>query len=112
MVVSLISMMLALNPFGDIVEITALTGSLYAACFLPTLVMGLYWQRGTATGALACVILGSATVIGWHFAARAGWTGLHEVYVGFAVALVAYVGVSLLTAPKTHVTQTQKEPAS
>ena len=102
-VVSLISMMLALNPFGDIVEITAFSGSLYAACFLPTLVMGLYWRRGTATGALACIILGSATVIGWHFAARAGWTSLHEVYVGFAVALVAYIGASLLTAPSARV---------
>ena len=98
MVLSLASMSLALNPFGDIVEITAFSGSLYGACFLPTLVLGLYWNRGTAAGSLACVFLGSATVIGWFFARRAGWISWHEVYVGFVVALMAYIGVSLLSS--------------
>jgi Na+(H+)/acetate symporter ActP len=37
-------MLLALNPWGDIVEITAFSGSLYAACFLPSLVIGLFWK--------------------------------------------------------------------
>ena len=98
-VISLLSMLLALNPFGDIVEITAFSGSLYAACFLPTLVLGLYWQRSTPIGAFSCVVVGSATVIGWFVAERVGWTSMHEVYPGFAVALATYVVVSLLTTP-------------
>lgn len=32
-VTSLVSMLAALNPFGDIVSITAFSGSIYAACF-------------------------------------------------------------------------------
>lgn len=98
-VLSLVSMLLALNPFGDIVEITAFSGSLYGACFLPTLVMGLYWRRGTATGALACILVGAASVIGWFLAKRWGWTSWHEVFVGLAVGTVVYVGVSLATTP-------------
>jgi len=97
LLISLASMLLALNPFGDIVEITAFSGSLYAACFLPTLVMGLYWKGGTATGAVSCIWLGSATVIAWHFAKEAGWTIWHEVYVGLGVGILVYVGVSLVT---------------
>jgi SSS family transporter len=97
--ISLVSMLLALNPFGSIVTITAFAGSLYAACFLPTLVAGLYWKRGTGAGAVACVVVGATTVIGWHFAKRAGWTSWHEVYAGFGVAVLAYLAVSLLTQP-------------
>ena len=95
-VLSLISMLMALNPFGDIVSITAFSGSIYAACFLPALVLGLYWTRGTRVGALTSVLLGSVTVIGWHFVNRAGWTDWHEVYVGTGVAFLAYIGVSLM----------------
>ena len=98
---SLISMLFALNPFADIVQITAFSGSLYAACFLPTLVLGLYWKRGTSAGALACVFVGSITVIAWYCAKAAGWTTWHEVYVGTAVAFSAYVGVSMLTSNRT-----------
>jgi SSS family transporter len=95
--VSLVSMLVALNPFGDIVTITAFSGSLYAACFLPSLVVGLYWKGGTAKGALASVLLGAAITIAWHFAKRADWTDLHEVYVGTVAGMAVYVGVSLLT---------------
>ncbi len=97
-VLSLVSMLLALNPFGDIVSITAFSGSLYAACFLPTLVGGLYWKRGSAAGALACVVTGTVTVIAWHFLRRAGWAEWHEVYVGLLVSLATFVSVSLATS--------------
>ncbi len=97
-VLSLASMVVALNPFAGIVQIAAFSGSLYAACFLPTLVLGLYWKRGTSAGALACVLAGSITVIAWYFGKAAGWTNWHEVYAGTAVAFAAYIGVSMLTS--------------
>ncbi len=96
--ISLVGMSLALDPFGDIVEVTGFSGSLYTACFLPTLLIGLYWRGGTAAGALSCILLGSATVTAWHFAKRAGWTTWHEVYIGFGIAVLAYLVVSLLTS--------------
>lgn len=98
-VLSLVSMLLALNPFGDIVEITAFSGSLYGACFLPTLVLGLYWQRATASGALASLVIGAASVVAWFLAKWWGWTAWHEVFVGLAVGTLVYFGVSLATAP-------------
>ena len=80
----------------EIVEITAFSGSLYAACFLPTLVLGLYWKKGTAGGSLSCVVGGTLTVVLWFLAKRNGWTDIHEVYVGFVVGLVLYLTVPLL----------------
>ena len=96
-VVSLASMVLALNPIGDIVEVTAFSGSMYAACFLPTLVVGLYWTRGTAAGAISCLTTGSLVAIGWYSARKAGWTEWHEVYPSVSLALMAFVIVSLST---------------
>jgi Na+(H+)/acetate symporter ActP len=110
-VLSLVSMLLALNPFGDIVEITAFSGSLYGACFLPTLVLGLYWRRGTAAGALACMYAGTASVVGWFLAKRWGWTDWHEVFVGLAVGTLVYVGASWATAPAAAIEDIEAEIA-
>ena len=95
--ISLTGMLLALNPFGDIVSITAFAGSLYAACFLPSMVMGLYWDGGTRLAATVNVLVGAVVTIGWYFARRADMTEWHEVYVGTTVAVLTYVGVSLAT---------------
>jgi SSS family transporter len=98
-VLSALSMLLALNPWGDIVEITAFSGSLYGACFLPTVVVGLYWRGGTAAGALAGVFAGGTSVVGWFLLSRyAGWPEAYEVYVGLVVGMTAYAVVSLFTA--------------
>ena len=94
-VVSLASMALALNPIGDIVEVTAFSGSMYAACFLPTLAFGLYWTKGTEAGAISCLATGSLVAIGWYSARKAGWTDWHEVYPSVTLALIAFVMVSL-----------------
>ncbi len=101
-IVSLSSMLAALNPFADIVEITAFSGSLYAACFLPTLVLGLYWQRPGATAALVTMVAGSTVVVLWWFLKRSGQTNIHEVYVGLAVAFLAYIGGTLLSRSQNH----------
>jgi len=86
--ISLTGMLLALNPFGDIVSITAFAGSLYAACFLPSMVMGLYWDGGTRLAATVNVLVGAVVTIGWYFARRADMTEWHEVYVGTTVAVL------------------------
>ena len=96
-VVSLASMLLALNPIGDIVEVTAFSGSMYAACYLPTLAFGLYWTKGTAAGAISCLATGSLVAIGWYSARKVGWTDWHEVYPSVTFAMTAFVIVSIST---------------
>ena len=99
--ISIVSMLVALRPPGGIVEVTALSGSLYAACFLPTLVVGLYWKRRSAPGALACILVGGATVALWYLARKRGWTSWHEVYAGVVAALAVYALVSVVDRKRT-----------
>jgi Na+/pantothenate symporter len=102
-VISLASVCAALMPWAeDIVTVTALSGSLYGACFLAPLVVGLFWRRAGSTAAMSSMIVGGLTVIAWFIAKRQGWTHLHEVFVGLAVGLTIYIVVGLLTAPPTR----------
>ncbi len=105
--ISLVAMIVALNPFADIVEITAFSGSLYAACFLSTLVLGLYWNRPNATAATASMVAGGLAVIAWWLAKRNGLTEFHEVYVGLVVSTLVYVTATLTLSPRNpHPEQT------
>lgn len=49
---AVVAAVIALNPPGGIVEITIFSGSLFAVCFVPTILLGLHWHRGNAAAAL------------------------------------------------------------
>jgi len=87
----------ALNPPGDIIEITVFSGSLYAVCFFPAVVLGLHWTKGSATAVIVSMGLGITTLLLWI---GLGYRGvLHEVFPALAVSLAAYVAVSYATPP-------------
>ncbi len=89
----------ALDPPGDIVEITIFSGSLYAVCFFPAVVLGLHWRRGSATAVLASMFAGVSVLLAWI---AAGLTGtVHEVFPALLASLMVYVGVSLGGSPRT-----------
>jgi len=85
---------LALVRMRGIVEMSSFSGSLYAACFLPALVVGLFWQGGTRAGALASLVIGFLVTIGWFYGKKTDlfrdYAWLHEVYVGTAISLIVY----------------------
>ena len=84
---------LALEPPGDILQITIFSGSLYAVCFLPAVVFGLYWSRGSSTAVLASMAVGITTLIVWLIAGYN--TLLHEVFPALAVSIAVYVACAL-----------------
>ena len=87
----------ALNPPGGIVEITIFSGSLFAVCFVPTILLGLHWRRGNEAAALAAFGVGIPVLLGWLS------TGLgdvvHEVFPALFASTTAYVIVSLRGRP-------------
>jgi SSS family transporter len=85
----------ALDPPGGIVEITIFSGSLYAVCFLPAILFGLHWKRGSAPGVIASMVLGVTTLLGWMFFGPSDV--VHEVFPALAISCLAYVWIARVT---------------
>ena len=83
-----ISAFIALNPPGDIVGITIFSGSLYAVCFFPPVVFGLYGRVASAKTTLASMILGMSTLILWITLGLGAL--LHEVFPALLVSASVY----------------------
>ena len=91
---SIVAALLALNPPGDIVEITIFSGSLYAVCFFPAVVFGLYWQRGSARTVLWSMAVGISALIAWIAAGLR--QDLHEVFPALLLSTLTYYLLSLV----------------
>ncbi|MFQ5926935.1 MAG: hypothetical protein ACE5MH_05825 [Terriglobia bacterium] len=89
----------ALRPPGDIVDLTAFSGSLYAACFLPPLLLGLYWRSGTRAATLVTFAVGFFVVVGWRsLHGQLTWLPTaHEVFPGLLASSLTFLLVSFLT---------------
>jgi len=92
-----ITAIIALEPPGGIVTLTALSGAMYAACFFPAVVLGLYWKRGNGVSVMASFTAGLLVLFLWRFVP--GSELVHQVFPAVALSLVAYVGVARWTDP-------------
>ncbi len=89
---AVVSALIALNPPGGIVEITIFSGSLYAVCFLPAVLLGLHWSRGSAEAVLWSMACGVAVLLTWLAVGMGAL--VHEVFPALLVSCLAYVFVS------------------
>ncbi len=87
-----ITALVALDPPGGIVTLTAFSGSLYAACFFPAIVLGLHWSRGNGTAVIASFVSGIGTLLLWKYLPFAA--GIHEVFPAILLSLLSYLIVS------------------
>jgi SSS family transporter len=101
---SVVSALLALNPPGDIVEITIFSGSLYAVCFFPAVVFGLHWQLGSARTVLWSMAVGISSLMVWI--ALGLRQDLHEVFPALLLSTLTYYLLSKAEAP----TETAAKP--
>ncbi len=73
---------------------TKFSGSLYGACFLPAILLGLWWRRGSAACVLASFAGGLGTLFLWPFSP---WGDvLHAVFPAIAASVAAYLLLALL----------------
>ncbi len=99
-IISLAAATFALLPFTqDIIRMTKFSGSLYGACFLPVLVLGLFVRRRVAGAALATMSLGSVCVVGIFILRAMGITSMQEVYPGIALGILVFCVSTRLAAP-------------
>ncbi len=81
---------IALNPPGGIVEWTIFSGSLFAVCFVPTILLRL---GGNETAALAAFAAGIAVLCGWLAAGLD--EVVHEVFPALFASVAAHMAISL-----------------
>ena len=92
---ALLTTLIALDPPGDIVLLTAFSGSLYAACFFPGLILGLYWRKGNGKALLTSFSLGLLCLLSWKYFSI--WPSIHEVFPSLLISTLSYVLISLIT---------------
>lgn len=91
-VFAMVTALVALRPPGGIVALTVLSGSLYAACFAPAILLGLFWRRGDGNAVLASIVVGVLALLIWpRFSIAAT---IHQIFP----AVIGSVGIySLLS---------------
>lgn len=98
----------ALDPPGVITQIVAWAFSIAAGTFFPVLLLGVWWKRANAQGAIAGMITGLVVSISYIILAVNGFTlfGLLDTAAGvFAVPanlIVMYVVSKMTAAPPQH----------
>ncbi len=70
-----------------------------ASAFTPVVLCSLFWKRTTRAGAVAGMVAGFVTTVGWVLFFKSGFYDLYEMIPGFAAGFMATIVVSLVTEP-------------
>ena len=93
---AVITAIIALNPPGGIVTLTSFSGSLYAACFLPAILLGLHWKKGNNFAVLSSMISGALVLILWPLTPYNGL--IHKVFPAIILSTILYIAFTLQKA--------------
>nr|WP_317451730.1 hypothetical protein [Microbacterium sp. NIBRBAC000506063] len=93
LVVSIVAIVLAINPNDTILGLVSFAWAGFGAAFGPLIILSLFWRRLTNWGALAGMFVGAAGVFIWDRA----WPEMYELLPAFLCAMIVAVVVSLLT---------------
>ncbi|MEC8075609.1 MAG: hypothetical protein VX122_05605, partial [Pseudomonadota bacterium] len=85
---------IAFDPPADILQLTIFSGSLYAVCFLPAVVLGLYWSKGSAGAVLMSMAAGVVTLLVWL--ALGYNVFIHEVFPALCASAASYILVAIV----------------
>ncbi len=94
---ALVTALIALNPPGGIVSLTAFSGSLYAVCFFPAIAFGLHWSRGNGNAVLASFAVGLTILV--TLTVRPLSFPMHPMFPAVALSTITYVVISLYARP-------------
>ena len=115
-VVAVIAFLIALDPNSSIMGLVSDAWAGFGSAFGPVVLLALFWKRSNLAGAIAGMATGALTVIVWDYLPVVNGqtiyaaTGLYSLVVGFALALVVNVVVSLITKKPSKESR-QQSPA-
>jgi sodium/proline symporter len=93
LLVSVIAILLAINPNNSVLDLVSHAWAGFGAAFGPIVIFSVFWARMTRNGALAGMITGAITVLLWI---NFHWFNLYSLIPGFLFASIAIVIFSLL----------------
>lgn len=102
-VVAVIAFFIALNPKSSIMGLVSDAWAGFGSAFGPVVLLALFWKRSTLSGAISGMATGALTVIIWDYILLVNGqtlyaaTNLYSLVVGFGLALIVNVIVSLLS---------------
>ena len=102
-VVAVIAFFIALNPKSSIMGLVSDAWAGFGSAFGPVVLLALFWKRSTLSGAISGMATGALTVIIWDYFPLVNGqtlyaaTNLYSLVVGFGLALIVNVIVSLLS---------------
>lgn len=102
-VVAVIAFFIALNPKSSIMGLVSDAWAGFGSAFGPVVLLALFWKRSTLSGAISGMATGALTVIIWDYIPLVkgqtlyAATNLYSLVVGFGLALIVNVVVSLLS---------------
>lgn len=102
-VVAVIAFFIAIDPQSSIMGLVSDAWAGFGSAFGPVVLLALFWKRSTLAGAISGMAVGALTVIVWDYIPFVNGetlysaTGLYSLVLGFALALIVNVVVSLFT---------------
>ncbi|QDO88774.1 cation acetate symporter [Ornithinimicrobium ciconiae] len=105
---------LGINPPGFVAQVVALAFGLGAASFFPILVLGIFWKKCTAAGAVAGMVAGLSTTLAYQiwtidiYGGSDGLFGISETAfgtIGMLINFAVTITVSQFTAKPTEAMQ-------
>lgn len=79
-----------LNPPG-VFSLVVDTFSFMACAFMPSYVCAVWWKKANATGSVASMLVGGATVEIWSLGGLDAVTGMHQFFAGIIVSWIAMI---------------------
>ena len=105
---SIIALMLAMNPDSTVLGLVSYAWAGFGAAFGPALLLSLFWKEMNRNGALAGIVIGAMTVVIWK-QLTGGIFDLYEIVPGFIFATIAIVAVSKATGGASKAVEDQFE---
>ena len=91
----------AVNDPPAVAEIVIFSTTVLGAAFVPVYIGAVWWKKANVPGAIASMLLGTVSSVGWEIGGLTGPTGIDPMGIGIVCSTLGLIVVSLLTQ-KSH----------
>ncbi|MEQ8206624.1 MAG: hypothetical protein RIA65_10645, partial [Woeseia sp.] len=80
-----------------VASIVIFSTTVLGSAFVPAYVCAVWWKKANAAGAIASMLAGTVSSVGWELSGMPAETGLDPMVIGLVLSTAAIIVVSLLT---------------